>query len=73
MSAYNAGDLGSIPGLGGSSGEGDGNPFRYLLGKSQGQRSVVGYSPWGRKEFNMTERLHFLIFSQTVFEEILLD
>ena len=22
-------------------------------------RSVVGYSPWGRKELDMTERLHF--------------
>ena len=27
--AYNAGDLGSIPGLGRSSGEGNGNPFQY--------------------------------------------
>ena len=27
--AYNAGDLGSIPGLGRSSGEGNGNPLRY--------------------------------------------
>ena len=28
-SAYNAGDLGSIPGLGISPGEGNGNPFQY--------------------------------------------
>ena len=28
-SAYNARDLGSIPGLGTSSGEGNGNPFQY--------------------------------------------
>ena len=28
-SAYNAGDLGSIPGLGRSPGEGNGNPFQY--------------------------------------------
>ena len=27
--AYNAGDLGSIPGLGRSSGEGNGNPLQY--------------------------------------------
>ena len=27
--ACNAGDLGSIPGLGGSLGEGNGNPFQY--------------------------------------------
>ena len=31
----------------------------FLLGKSHGQRSLVGYSPWGRKESVMTERLHF--------------
>ena len=30
-----------------------------LPGKSQGQRSLVGYSPWGRKESDTTERLHF--------------
>ena len=28
-----------------------------LPGKSHGQRSVVGYSPWGRKESDMTEGL----------------
>ena len=30
-----------------------------LPGKPQGQRSLVGYSPWGRKESDTTERLHF--------------
>ena len=30
-----------------------------LPGKSLGQRSLVGCSPWGRKESDMTERLHF--------------
>ena len=29
MSAYNAGDLGSIPGSGRSAGEGNGNPLQY--------------------------------------------
>ena len=29
VSAYNAGDLGSIPGLGSSPGEGNGNPLQY--------------------------------------------
>ena len=29
VSAYNAGDLGSIPGLGRSPGEGKGNPLQY--------------------------------------------
>ena len=27
--------------------------------KSHGQRSMVGCSPWGRQESDMTERLHF--------------
>jgi len=31
-----------------------------LPGKSHGQRSLVGYSLWGRKESDMTERLHSL-------------
>ena len=30
-SAYNVGDLGSIPGLGRSSGEGNGNPLQYSM------------------------------------------
>ena len=30
-----------------------------LPGKSQGGRSLVGYSPWGRKELNTTEYFHF--------------
>ena len=30
-----------------------------LLGKSHGQRSLVGYSPWGGEESDTTERLHF--------------
>ena len=31
----------------------------FLPGESHGRRSLVGYSPWGRKELDMTERLHF--------------
>ena len=30
-----------------------------LPGKSHGWRSLVGCSPWGREESDMTERLHF--------------
>ena len=30
-----------------------------LPGKSHGLRSLVGYSPWGHKESDTTERLHF--------------
>ena len=66
-SAYNVGDLGSIPGLGRSPGEENGNPLQYswrrkwqptpvfLPGKSHGQRSLVGYSPWYCKESDMIE------------------
>ena len=37
-----------------------------LLGKSHGRRSLIGYSPWGRKESDTTERLHFhLEYSET--------
>ena len=27
----------------------------FLLGESHGQRSLVGYSPWGHKELDMTD------------------
>ena len=44
----NAGDGGSIPGSGRSPGGGRGNSLQLFLSKeSQGQRSLVGYSPWG--------------------------
>ena len=55
-STCNAGDLNSIPGLGRSPGRGHGNPLQYpCLENSHGQRSLVGYSPWGHKELDMTE------------------
>ena len=56
-SACNAGDLGSIPGLGRSLGEGNGNPPVFLPGESHGQRSLVGYSPLGPRESDTTEQL----------------
>ena len=31
----------------------------FLPGKSHGWRSLTGYSPWGRKESDTTEPLHF--------------
>ena len=30
-----------------------------LSGKSRGRKILVGYSPWGLKESDTTERLHF--------------
>ena len=56
--AFDAGDPASIPGSGRSPGEGNGNPA-LLPGKSYGWRSLIGYRPWGHKESDMTERLHF--------------
>ena len=31
----------------------------FLPGKSDGWKSLVGFSPWGREESDTTERLHF--------------
>ena len=63
VSACNVGDLALIPGLGGSPGEGNGNPTPILLpGKFDGQRSLVSCSPWNSKdskESNTTEQIHF--------------
>ena len=44
--------VGSIPGLGRSHEERHGNPFLFLPGESHGQRSLVGYSPWGHEELD---------------------
>ena len=45
------------------------HPTPVLLpGKSHGRRSLVGFSPWGREESDMTERLHFH-FSLSCIEE----
>ena len=57
-STCNAGDLGSIPGLARSPGGGHGSPLQYsCLENPHGQRSLAGYSPWGRKEVDTTEWL----------------
>ena len=40
-----------------------------LLGKSHGWRSLVGCSPWGCKESDMTERLHFHFSLSCIGEE----
>ena len=58
-SAYNVGDPDSIPGWGRSL-EKEMAPTPVLLsGKPHGLRSLVGCSPWGHKESDITERLHF--------------
>ena len=48
-SACSAGDVGLIPGLGRSPREGS----VFLPGKSHGQRSLAGYSPWDRRELDL--------------------
>ena len=52
-STCNVGDLCYIPGLERSLGGG----ILFLPGVYHGQRSLLGFSPWGRKESDTTERL----------------
>ena len=51
VSAYNAGDTGSISGSGRSPGEGNGNSLQ----KIPWMEDPVGYSPWGCKQSDTTE------------------
>ena len=61
--ACNVEDLGLILGSRRSLGEGNDNPLMFLPGESHGQRSLVGYSPWGHRELDTTEWLHFTHFT----------
>ena len=55
-STCNAGDLGSIPGLGRFPGGGHGNPLQYsCLENPHGQKSLAGYSPGCHKDLDTTE------------------
>ena len=55
-STCSVGDLSSISGLGRSPGEGKGYPLQYsCLENPHEQRSLAGYSPWGRKDLGTTE------------------
>ena len=60
----NAEDVGSIPGLGRSPGEGHLTPV-IVPGKLHGQRSLVGYSYGVTKDSDMTEQLN-KSYSQSV-------
>ena len=54
-SACNEGNLSLISGLERSPGGGHGNPLQYsFLENPHGLRSLVGCSPWGHKESDMT-------------------
>ena len=49
-------DVGLTPGFGRSPEGGHSNPFQYSgLKKSHGEKSLLGYSPWGLKESDTTE------------------
>ena len=58
----NAGDTGSIPGLGGSLEEGMATHLVFLPRECRGQWSLVSYSLWSHKESDMTECTHTCIF-----------
>ena len=59
-SAWDVGDPGSIPGSGRFPWKRKWQPTPvFLPEESHGGRSLVGYSPQGRKESDTTERLHF--------------
>ena len=62
VSAYNAGDQGSIPWSGRSPGEGNVTHSNTLAWKIPWWRNLAGYSPWGLKELDTTEQLNFLSF-----------
>ena len=67
--ACNAGDLGSVPGLGRSPGEGKGYPLQYsglenYIRTIQSNTELLELSsPWGHKELDTTEQLslHFTL------------
>ena len=56
-STCNAGNLGSVPGLGRSPGERNGYPFQYSGPENSmdGEAWQPGHSPWGHKESDGTE------------------
>ena len=54
-SVCNAGDLGSIPGSGRSLKKGMATHCSIFALRILGQRSLMGYSPWGRRESDPTE------------------
>ena len=58
-SACNAGEPGSIPGWEDPLEEEMATHSSTLAWKIPWTRTLVGYSPWGRKELDMTERLAF--------------
>ena len=58
-SAHNAGDPGSIPGLGRSRGEGNGNPLQYSCLDNSMDRGARWSTVHGVAESDTTEQIHF--------------
>ena len=58
-SACNAGDLGSISGLGRSPGEGNGNPLQYSCLRDSMDRGTWWATVHGVAELDTTDILHF--------------
>ena len=64
--AGNAGDTGVIPGLGRSPVVGSDNQLQYsCVERFHGQRCLVGYSPWGCKESDITDHARIVLLHQT--------
>ena len=59
-SACNARDPGSIPGLGRSSGEGNGNPLQYSCLENSMDRGAWRPTVYGQKELDISEQLKIL-------------
>ena len=56
-STFNVGDMGSIPGSGRSTGEGNGYPVQYFyLEEPMDRGAQQGYNPWGHKEPGTIEK-----------------
>ena len=51
--AGDTGDMGSVPGLGRSPGEGNGNPLQYSCLGNPMDRRAWWASPWGCKELHI--------------------
>ena len=69
----NAGDPGSIPGLGRSPGGGHGNSLQYSCLENLMDRA--GYGPWGHKESDtaeVTASMHTLLQSDFQFSKVVL-
>ena len=45
----------------------------FVPGKSHGQRNLAGYSLWGHKELDTTERLNTYTRNKVIFQHLILS